>query len=379
MKTKDRKTEAALSPEGAAHHPFGPSRWPALLDCSQYEGKASSADAERGTALHKLFARVLVGEEVEEPRDRFEANVVKLATQYRLMHLEDKGDLAIGERALLVETLVWLDVPMGPVSDIHGWVDCAFMDRNHVLHVIDLKSAENPERDYLPQLIAYASGIVTSTDFDPVAVCFHLAYADSGREVTVQMPADEVWCRYEELYESIQDIASGKRKPPRQCGWCSLCSKYESCPAPRAIAETVSATLSDAPERWPEFSPARKAQLCVLAEAVSKWAEAIRSQAAADAKAGLVIQDEAHGIFYAVQERKGRFVIPDVQAAWDILKKHLSAEGYRACLSVNQTELKNALKQAGVKLSEANALVERCGTRLPSTTVFVRRGAKDVA
>lgn len=369
-----KKSMRALPTPEVPHHPYGPSRWPALLECSHYEGRATSSDAERGTALHQLFARVLVGEEVEEPSDLFEANVVKLAEKYRSMHLEDKGDLAKGERALLVETLVWLDVPMGPVSDIYGRPDCAFMDRNHVLHVIDLKTAENPERDYLPQLIPYASGIVTSTDFDPVAVCFHLAYADSGREVTVQMPADEVWCRYEELYERIQDIASGKQTPPRQCGWCSLCAKYESCPAARAVAETVSATLADAPERWPEFTSARKAQLCVLSEAVGKWAEAIKALAAEDAKGGAVIEDAENGIFYEVRPRTGKLCFT-VETLWAVVRQHLSPEEFKSCLDVAQARLTDALKARGVKPKEVKALLEAAGTRAKPTLVFVRRSA----
>ena len=375
MNKSEKNKATAPDGKGAGHHPYGPSRWSALLDCSQYEGRASSADEERGTALHKLFARVLVGEEVEDPGDLFEANVVKLATKYRSMHLEDKGDLAKGERVLLVEVLVWLDVPMGQVSDIYGRPDCAFMDRNHILHVIDLKSAENPERDYLPQLIAYASGIVTSTDFDPVAVCFHVAYADSGREVTVQMPADEVWSRYEEFYERIQDIASGNRTPPRQCGWCSICEHFESCPAPRAVAETVSATLANAPERWSEFNSARKAQLCVLAEAVCRWGSAIKERAAADAKAGEAIEDPANGIYYAVQERQGR-LLQETDAAWRAVRNLLSPEAYKACLDVSASRLTAALKDAGMAAKDIRALLEECGTRGPSTLVFVRKATQ---
>ena len=381
MKAKDKKTEVALSRvEGAAtsHHPYGPSRWPALLECSHYEGRATSSDAERGTALHQLFARVLVGEEVEEPGDLFEANVVKLAAKYRSMHLEDKGDLSKGERALLVETLVWLDVPMGPVSDMYGRPDCAFMDRHHVLHVIDLKSAEQPERDYLPQLIAYSSGIVTSTDFDPVAVCFHLAYADSGREVTVQMPADEAWCRYEELYERIQDIASGHGSPPRQTGWCTLCSKYESCPAARAVAETVSATLADAPERWPEFTPARKAQLCVLAEAVIQWGEAIKKRASADARSGIVIQDEGNGIYFGLQPRAGKWTAtPD--EAWAVVRSTLPREQFTDCLTLSGSKLKAKLKAAGKSPREIEALLDAAGTRGEPSVAFVRKPVPEVA
>lgn len=381
MKTKDRKTDAAPSSEGAAHHPYGPSKWPALLACGCYESRPATEDSERGTRLHQLFARVLQGEKVPEGGDLLEANVIRLATKYRAMHLEDKGDLSKGERALLVERLVWLDVPMGPVSDIYGRVDCAFMDRNHVLHVIDLKTAEHPERDYIPQLIAYASGIVTSIGFDPVVVAFHLAYGDSGREVVARLPADETWSKYEELYERIQDIASGHGSPPRQCGWCALCAKFTTCPAMNAVVQKASPKLADAakPERWMDLSSKLKAQACALADTLAKWCEAVKDNAAADARAGETIEDPENCIYYGLQDRRGRFVIPDVQAAWEILKPHLTAERYRACLSVNQAALRMELKRAGVKLSEINTLIERCGSRLPDTTAFVRRGLKEPA
>jgi len=361
---------------GAAHHPFGPSRWPALLECPHWEGKPTSPDAERGTALHELFARALLGEETGEPEDLFEEHVLRLAEKYRAMHLEEKGDLSEAEKRLLVEHSVRLDQPMGEMSDIFGRVDCAFMTKGAVLHVIDLKMAENPERDYLPQLIAYASGIAVSCAFDPVEIVFHVAYADSGKKLERRMPADEVWCRYEELFERIQVIASGEKGEANQCGWCALCAKQASCPATEAVAKAVTDRLADAPGRWAEFAPARKAQLCVIAEAVVKWGEAVKAVAAEDARNGNPIEDPENGIFYALQERKGRLVVEDVQTAWDLLKPHLTAGEYRGCLSVNQTALKSALKKKGMKAAEANAMLERCGTRLPPTTVFVRRGAK---
>jgi hypothetical protein len=110
-----------------------------------------------------------------------------------------------------------------------------------------------------------------------------------------------------------------------------------------------------------------------------KWCEAVQENALADAKAGEFIEDPEHCIFYGVQERRGRFVIPDVQAAWEILKLHLTTERCRACLSANQTELKIALKQAGLKLSDVNAIIEQCGTRLLSTIGIRVPGLKESA
>ena len=361
----------------AQHHPCGPSKWPALLDCPCFQSRPPTEDTQRGTELHALFEAVMNGAYDGEPTDMMEIHVVNAAR--KLQQSANTGKFHVEE---MVELPPPSDSP-STKSEFYGRMDLAWRNWDTGdLHVLDLKLSENPDRDHRPQLLAYAAGMMRRMGYTPTLVYLHVLYADSGNVTQEVLAGDDAWTEYNANYKRIEAIWKGQANPsPRQCGWCDLCAKFTACPAMNAVVEKASPRLADAakPERWADFTSKQKAQACALADTLSKWCTAVKENAAADAKAGELIEDAEHCIFYAVQERKGRFVIPDVQAAWEILKPHLSAEGYRACLSVNQTELKNALKQAGVKLSEVNALVEQCGTHLPSTTVFVRKGVKEVA
>ena len=361
-----------------AHHPCGPSKWPALLECPCFQSKAPTEDTKRGTELHALFEAVLKGTYDGEPTDAMEIHVVNAARQ--LQQSANTGQFHIEE---LVELPPPSDSP-STKCEFFGRLDLGWRNWDTGdLHVADLKLSENPDRDHRAQLLAYAAGLMRRLRYTPTLVYLHVVYADTGNITQEVMAGDEAWTEYNANYRRIEAIWKGQANPlsPRQCGWCSLCATFTACPAMNAVVEKASPRLADAakPERWADFTSKQKAQACALADTLAKWCEAVKENAAADAKAGELIEDAEHCIFYAVQERRGRFVIPDVQAAWEILKSHLTAERYRACLSANQAELKAALKQAGVKLSDINALVERCGTRLPSTTVFIRKGLKEPA
>lgn len=350
----------------SAHHPFGPSRWPALMECPCWQGKPGGDAAERGTQLHAIFEEVLKGNK-HEPRDTFEENVIRAAESILAM--------AGTPQRWWIEERVQVYTPGGAKTEIYGRVDVAWKETGGDLHVVDLKMVENPDRNHRPQLLPYAFGLIGEEPV-PATIHLHMAYADSGKVTHEALPIAQAWREYVEVYGRIDSIMhSPEPLPPVQSGWCNLCTSFAECQAPRAVAQNVAGTLADAPEHWPEFTSARKAQLCVLADAVIKWGESIKEHASEDAKAGIAIQDESNGIYYTTQERKGRLVIPDVQQAWEILKPYLTAEGYRGCLSVNQTELKSALKLAGLKPAEVNATIERCGNRLPPTLVFVRRSA----
>jgi hypothetical protein len=361
----------------AQHHPCGPSKWPALLECPCFQSRQPTEDTKRGTELHALFEAVLKGTYKGEPVDAMEKHVVNAAR--KLQEGANTGHFH-------VEELVELPPPSDSPStkcEFYGRLDLGWRNWDTGdLHVADLKLSENPDRDHRAQLLGYAAGIMRRLKYTPTLVYLHVAYADTGNITQEVMAGDEAWAEYNANYRRIEPIWKGTTPlSPRQCGWCDLCANFTACPAMNAVVEKASPRLADAakPERWADFTSKQKAQACALADTLAKWCEAVKENAAADAKAGELIEDPEHCIWFGLQERRGRFVIPDVQAAWEILKPHLTAERYRACLSANQTELKAALKQAGVKLSDINALVERCGTRLPSTTVFIRKGLKESA
>lgn len=367
----------APSSEGARekHHAYGPSKWPALLECPCFEGRPATADTQCGTDLHALFESVLRGEYDGEPKDAMEYHVVNAALDFLRTAKPVDG--------FHIEETVKLPAPPqnGPDDEIFGRLDLGWIQDGETvdLHIVDLKMAENPDRDPRAQELGYAFGLARSaaTPLEPERIILHTVYADTGDVTQDVIWADEAWKEYEANYVRIANIVHGLvPAKPRQCGWCTLCAHHESCQAPRAVAETVAeGALADAPEHWAEFTSARKAQLCALADTVAKWAGAIKALAGDDAKAGQAIEDPENGIYYAVQERKGRLDL-DTQTAWEAVKDRLTADGFKACLSVAASKLKDALKAVGMKAKEADALLESAGTRGPSTLVFVRKGVR---
>lgn len=371
----ERGTSAALVMR-EQHHPFGPSKWPAILACPNFRSRPPTEATKRGSELHAVFEAVMRGEYGGEPEDSLELNVVNAART-----ILRTANPTLGR--FYVEEVVWLPGPGGLADDsgIYGRPDLAWIDAETLdLHVLDLKLA--PGRDYRAQLLAYAAGMARHLSLTgPRNVVLHMLYADSGAMTEETLSMGDAMSEYLVDYRRVAAVACGEVGRERPCTWCDLCSRFTDCGAMKAVVDKAAPRLEDAanPQRWAEYPAERKARLCALADALGKWCAAVKENAAADAKAGEVIEDPDSGVYYGIQERKGRLVISDVLAAWELLKPHLSAEGYMACLSVNQAELKAALKQAGMKLSDVNALVERCGTRLPSTTVFVRKGLKESA
>ena len=347
------------------HHPFGPSRWPALMECPYWQGKPGGADAERGTRLHELFA-LAIDARAPTPNDAFERNAIALGERLRGMACEG-AEIRTEERVVL-------RVPTGMQDmGIFGRFDAAWMDAAaRKLHVADLKMVHNPDRDYTPQLDAYG----VSQDLHGIDwIVLHFCYVDSCEISTVELPKDEAVELYRDCYARIQMLAlGGKEYAAKQSGWCQLCASHESCPAPREVAESVATgKLADAPDRWPSFRTEQKAQLCVLADAVSKWADAIKKRAGEDAKNGVAIEDAEHGIFYGLQSRAGKLTVA-VEDAWAVVRQYLSPEAFKACLDVSVTRLTAALKEGGMKPKDAKALVEGAGVRGEGTVAFVRKG-----
>lgn len=352
--------------ERSAHHPFGPSRWPALMECPCWEGKPADTDAERGTHLHAVFEAALTGVK-KDPEDAFEANVIRAADEIRAM--------AVKPVRWWIEERVCIYTPGGTKTPIFGRMDVAWLEAEGDLHVVDLKMVENPERNYRPQLLGYAFGIIGS-GASPGTIHLHMAYADSGKVTHESLPVAEAWTEYAEIYRRIDAImVAAEPLAPVQCGWCNLCAKFAECKAPRAVAEKVSEQLASVPEHWADFNPARKAQYCVLAEAVAKWSAAVKERAAEDAKAGLPIEDPDNGIFYGVQERQGRLVLGTEQT-WGAVKPIIPADRFRQCLDVSATRLTAVLKEHGMKPKDIKTLLEGCGTRGASSLSFVRKGVK---
>ena len=366
----DDKGAAALVALREQHHAFGPSKWPPLLECPCWESKPATEYSERGTRLHELFERVMKDEEVE-PADAFEWHVVKAACDIRRSEHPD-------EHGFLSETTVGIPGTIG----IHGRLDLGWIDAETAdIHVADLKLACNPERDHRAQLLAYAIGILARYRKEKAAgphVHLHMLYADGSEGTTQTLKTAEAIDLHLRNASHIRHIVDGEADmTPRQCGWCELCAKFASCTAMQTVVKQAGPRLAEAakPAVWADYTPERKAQACALADTLAKWCAAVKEHAAADAKAGETICDPEHGIFYGTQERQGR-LLPETDAAWRAVRNLLSPEAYKACLDVSASRLTAALKDAGMAAKDIRALLEECGTRGPSTLVFVRKAAQ---
>ena len=370
-----QNTVPALSSEGAAHHPYGPSRWPALLECPCFESRPPTENAERGTALHALFESVMRGTYDGDPVDAIEQNVVDAARQILRTVEPTLGRFYIEER-------VELPGPGGTPSGIYGRLDLAWIDSETLdLHVADLKSSENPDRDYRPQLLAYAAGMARHLDLEgPRNVVLHLIYADSGRITTQTADIGDAMMEYLGHYRRIADIGRGDIGQPTQCGWCDLCTRFVDCAAMKAVVDRAGPKLADAakPEVWAEFTPAKKAQLCALADTLAKWCVAVKENAAADAKAGVSVEDAQLGIYYGLQHRAGKWTAT-VDEAWAVLRSTLPREHFTDCLSLSASKLRAKLRAVGKSPKEIEALLEAAGTRGEPSVVFVRRKPTDSA
>lgn len=355
-------------PQSNNHHPFGPSRWPALLECPYWQGKPGGADAQRGTRLHELFA-LGIDAAAPTPADAFERNAIALGERLRGMAPQGVE--------IKTEQRVVLSVPYDlPDLGIFGRYDAAWYDAGkRTYHVADLKMVHNPDRDYRPQLLAYA--MAWPPELNVARFALHFCYVETGEIVTEEIEAGAAAAEYRELYRRIAELATGGTAyAAKQSGWCQLCAGHESCPAPREVAESVTAgKLAGAPDRWPTFSSEQKARLCVLADAVAKWADAIKKRAGDDAKGGAAIEDPEHGIYYGLQARAGKLQV-STEDAWAVCRQHLTPEGFKPCLDVSVTRLTAALKAAGMAAKDAKALVEGAGTRGPSSWAFVRKADK---
>lgn len=359
------------------HHPYGPSRWPALLECPCWEGKGVGEDATKGVRLHAILEQLLKEDSPYDPVDEMELHVVQIAGKIRQM--------ADGAK-ILSEVTVRLPPPRGyhaHVQDIFGRLDVAWVTGPE-LHILDLKMVKSPERDNGPQLIAYAAGLLRELRNPAIrCVCLHVASCDNGGISDIgRFDIDHLFSTYEADYIGIDNVAGTPKeeRKPTQGGWCSICAHFP-CPACMAVAVKAKESLADVAQEgtWNALTPEKKAQNCVLAEFLIKLGEAIKAKAADDCKHGVRIEDPEHGIYYGLQERKGTLRL-DVDAVWGLFKETgVGREEFVAVTKVDATKAAAALKAHGMTAREAKVRLEECGARGESSVAFVRKPVPEVA
>ena len=382
---QNRASEGELLavPGPTGHHERGMSRWPAVLACPCFEGKEASADAAEGTRLHALLAGWLEGLRGGDVEPEVEVGALSFheAGAWRAFKAIRRAvlDLGLPFGDLRVETRVTL-FDAANKDTVFGTADCLLADPERgVVHVWDFKSFYNPGRDYSAQLLGYGLGAALASKTPIERIRWTVLYGDheeSESGEATKAEAMEVFQRAMSVFDNRREHVPAK---PCQCNWCELCERFATCKACAAVAQAVAPTdaqqapaAGDGRKPWEKLATTRKAQLLVLAEFVSKWADAVRSAAKADLLAGAVIADPENGIAYALRETRGRLKL-DVDALWAAAKaKGVQAADFRGCLKPDAVEAKKVLRSAGLTAKAADEVLETCGVRGAGSQTLVR-------
>jgi hypothetical protein len=333
------------------HHPKGMSKWPAVIDCACFVGKGESQDADYGTEMHRALANLLTTLKETgalppaDPDASFHlAGVYRVAAMIRdcliannlqpsVMHIEERCTMEDGT---------------------YGTADLWYCnEETSRLFVWDFKTFRNPGRDYTAQLAGYALAINQTRELEgkqPLhETNLRVAYGDSAEVDCVMMSLAELQDITAEVMAAFDKGDKGEAQPT-QCNWCELCANASTCPAFKAVAETVTKPIyASIPAQWDTLPMESKAQMLVLAETVVKWADAVREKAKADLMGGASIADEAHGIRYCLRNVSGRKTPRTADACKLLMGLGVSADEIRGELSMSAASLKKLLKGAGLK------------------------------
>lgn len=224
-----------------AHHPKGPSRWPMLVECGQFESDGPSDAAERGTAIHRQAERG----EIEWCEDTI---------------LKHCGFDPI-ERERRLQN-----------GDFFGTAD-VYSDSV----IIDWKTGYG-DTDYRPQGLGllYASGLPK--------VKFVVANVDKKQETEYDLERSEA----EDLYKLIC-----MDRPANACKFCSWCKKRETCEAFKARYSHGLSIIGQSLPTDAEGLRRLKDAVDAVKSQVSQAEEWIKSQDVAPA-----------GYYWATQSRK---------------------------------------------------------------------------
>ena len=353
------------------HHEFGMSKWPAVLDCLCFKGREGGKDAAFGTEKHELFAHFVestkVGFEADIPDDlhargAYEGAKALVATVEALGG--NKGDIRTETR---------VEIKEGALEGVYGTADAVWTDGETIL-VCDFKTFWNPSRKYDAQLAGYAWAVMTAEAPEATDVVLMVCYGDNPSKSYVQrlnvMSLKEI---VDTVAEARIDRLAATDNDATQCGWCELCERNTTCPSLRKVAEAVTKPIyASIPAQWETLPVEVKAQMLVLAETVSKWADAVREKAKEDLLNGEAIEDEANGIRYVLQHRSGRKTPRPVDAWTMLVGRGVDGEAIKARLSIKATDVKDLLKSVGIKGKVADELVESVSDVGNGSTVMVR-------
>lgn len=362
----------ALKPQ--AHHPFGPSSWPAWAECADYEGEKDDIDEADtdvletevdgddakgiGILMHEALAKVLTRH--PEPFAKLshqQEQQVRWAAETAVSICEEHGyspDHFQVEQRLSLIGPDFKEVYFGT-----GDIVCGPL-------LFDLKTGD--ERNYIPQLIGYAFPLMERMEVNRIyGILLYSRYKRVRRYTIDRQTAEAVtW--------GILGKRQNPDRKPVPCSYCGFCAKRGGdCTALNGIVSSIAGKRAD----WKIALPHASARLAVgdpiLAGAlrlvakryVEKWAEGIDYLTRSMAENGI------KPLGFRVQREKGRVKFISGKTVVDTLAKNgVSAELIAEAAHFSMSALKKAwMAQNG---GSADAAEEKLTTLLTAAGTLVR-------
>lgn len=386
------------APAPLTHHPYGPSRWPALAACPRFSGKPASADAEYGTRIHGFLAGLLTGWKDGLPLENAEPTLQNShergayrAAQTIVSTLKaaslTRADLLIEHCCAFPCKPSKMPAGLHSLAGIFGTADAAAYDEvQRLLYIFDFKTFYDPDRDYTAQILGYAAALgltIAERRGEPPKGVIPIVLYGEGFLAKIQYP-ERFWT---EVLSALAPIASTIAQlearhpqpiPEKPTAWCSLCEHYTTCRAPleearqASVAATVVPRAEDLPGAFAALPPAKAAQLLALAERVAKWADAVKSAAKQAALDGLTIADDAADLRYALKTRAGRKVIRVLDLWQEAYKAGVTKEEYLSALTLSSAAATELLRAHGLTAKEARELIAANADTTPGSLTLER-------
>jgi hypothetical protein len=318
-------TEPQQSLAPTAHHPLGPSQWPAFAECADFEAEPDvdlddiDVDEEdmsakaRGTAMHKALAMLLGGDLGMRQRafdglnDR-EREMVQWTADKVLQIAQENGYTAAD---IVVEQRVTMLKPDSFAPLYFGTCDV------EIGGIIDIDAKFGLQRNYFPQIVGYALPKLEQRN-----QARRIGYFVYGRLKRVERFVIDRRTAETVAYGLLNRRLSPHRKPTA-CSYCGWCAKKATCAA--FVAEPVA--LVARREDWalklpsPHVSQLHDpawmgAARFIWKNYLEKWGKAIEFASSSMAAAGHVVPAG-----YFKRPEKGRTTIKDKRKAFEALRE----------------------------------------------------------
>ncbi len=345
-----------------AHHPKGPSNFPAWAHCPCFEGEKDIEDLDiesllpeskqldataknRGTAQHESLAKVILQhpdpfaglDEVEEAQVRWTASEViqgAAAVGYDVAEISVEQRLTLYDGGFGVIFFGTADIEYGPFID-----DAKFGDI----------------RDYFAQMAGYALAKMERDELRRVTA--RLRYGRARRTIEHNITKETA----ERVVYGILAKVDDPNKRPKPCEYCGWCKKAATCEAINVVVDSVLAKRDDWGIRLPSARLSEIGSDPVLIGAlrwiwkayVEPWGAKLEYHSNIMASMGNV------PLGFKKQPERGRLEFTSSAAVVDVLEKAgLPRESIIAAATFSMTALTEAYKAhfGGSKEKAAAAL-----------------------